>query len=75
MTLDKAKKQLLGQIAISSENHENLMLSMAKSMLVFNRVDSLEEISRKIDAITADEILEVANEILDEGRLSYLIYN
>jgi predicted Zn-dependent peptidase len=75
MALAKAKKQILGQIAISSENNESLMLSMAKSMLVFNRVDSLEEIGRKIDAITADEILEVANEIFEEAGLSYLIYN
>jgi predicted Zn-dependent peptidase len=74
-TLGKAKKQLLGQIAISSENNENLMLSMAKSMLVFNKCDSLEEIGRKIDAITAEEIREVANEIFEESKLSYLIYN
>ena len=74
-TLGKAKKQLLGQIAISSENNENLMLSMAKSMLVFNKVDTLEEIGRKIDDINADEILEVANEVFNEGKLSYLIYN
>ncbi|MBN1413990.1 MAG: insulinase family protein [Bacteroidales bacterium] len=73
--LGKAKRQLLGQIAISSENYESLMLSMAKSMLVFNRMDSFSEISRKINAITADEILEVANEIFEEGKLSYLIYN
>jgi predicted Zn-dependent peptidase len=74
-TLGKAKKQLLGQIAISSENNENLMLSMAKSMLVFNKCDSLDEIGRKIDAITAEEIREVANEIFEEAKLSYLIYN
>jgi predicted Zn-dependent peptidase len=73
--LGKAKKQILGQIAISSENNESLMLSMAKSMLVFNRVDSLEEIRQKVDAITAKEILEVANEIFEESKLSYLIYN
>ncbi len=75
LSLGKAKRQILGQIAISSENNENQMLSMAKSMLVFNKVDSLEEISRKIDAITAGEILEVANEIFEEAGLSYLIYN
>jgi predicted Zn-dependent peptidase len=74
-TLTKAKKQLLGQIAISSENNENLMLSMAKSMLVFNKVDSLKEIGQKIDAITAEQIQEVANEVFEEEKLSYLIYN
>jgi predicted Zn-dependent peptidase len=73
--LRKAKRQLLGQIAISSENNESLMLSMAKSMLVFNKVDSLDEISLKIDGIRAEDILEVANEIFEESKLSYLLYN
>lgn len=72
--LNKAKRQLLGQIAISSENKENYMLVLGKSMLVFNRLDSFEEISRKIDAITESTILEIANEILHPEKLSTLIY-
>ncbi len=74
LQLHKAKKQLMGQIAISFENHESLMLAMAKSYLIFNRFDSLEEIRKKIDAITADQLIEIANEILDEKNLSSLTY-
>ena len=74
MQLHKAKRQLLGQIAISSENHETLMLSMAKSYLVYNKIDGLKEIGKKIDAVSADEILEIANEILDVKQLSSLTY-
>ncbi|KPK82712.1 MAG: zinc protease [Bacteroides sp. SM23_62_1] len=70
----KAKRQLMGQIAISAEHHENLMLTMAKSYLIFNKVDSLEEIRRKIDAITTGQILEIANEILTENKLFCLTY-
>ena len=51
LQLHRAKRQLLGQIAISSENHETLMLSMAKSYLVYNKVDDLKEIGKKIDRI------------------------
>lgn len=72
--LNKARRQLLGQIAISSENKENYMLVMGKSMLVFNKLDSLEEVSRKIDAITENMILDIANEILHPENLSTLIY-
>ncbi len=72
--LVKAKRQILGQIAISIENNENLMLSMGKSYSIFNKVDSLEEISRKIINITAKQLQDVANEIFDTGKLSYLIY-
>ena len=42
--LQFARKQLLGQIAISSENSEHLMLTMAKSFMLFNLVDALPDI-------------------------------
>jgi len=72
--LHKAKKQLLGQIAIAAENHENLMLNMAKSFLVFNRFDSLEEIASKIEKISNSQLLGIANEIFQEDHLSQLIF-
>jgi predicted Zn-dependent peptidase len=74
LQLHRAKRQLLGQIAISSESHETLMLSNAKSYLVYNRIDSLEEIGKKIDGVNAGEILEIANEILIEKKLSSLTF-
>lgn len=72
--LNFARRQLLGQIAISSENGEHLMMSMAKSYLLYNRVDSLPEIARKLDAVTAEKLLDVANEVLDPANLNTLIY-
>lgn len=70
-----AKKQLIGQIGVASDNKENIALSLGKSFMYYNQIDSLEEIFSKIEAITADQILEIANEIFDERRLSSLIYN
>jgi predicted Zn-dependent peptidase len=72
--LIKAKRQILGQIAISLENNENLMLSMGKSYMVFNKVDSFEEVSRKYNVINAKELQEVANELFNQEKLSYLVY-
>jgi len=72
--LYRAKNQMKGYLARGYENHENLMLSLGKSLLVFNRVESLEETCRKIDSITSSELLEISNEIFDEGKLSTLIY-
>jgi predicted Zn-dependent peptidase len=74
LQLHRAKRQLLGQIAISSENLETLMLSMAKSYLVYNKIDGLKQISDKIESIRTEEILDIANEILDEKHLSSLTY-
>jgi predicted Zn-dependent peptidase len=73
--LSRAKKQLYGQIAINAENNSSLMLSISKSYLMKNKVDSLEEIHNKIQKISAEDILETANEILVPEQLSTLIYH
>jgi predicted Zn-dependent peptidase len=72
--LSKAKKQLIGQLAMSQENHEDLMLAIGKSFLFFNKIEGFEEIYRKIEAITATQLMEIANRILDPKNLSALIY-
>ncbi len=72
--LKKAKQQMIGQLAISYESNENKMLSIGKSLLVYDRVDSLPEIYEKIEAITATELMDIANEVLDKDKLSLLTY-
>ena len=74
LQLSRAKKQMIGQLAISAETHEDLMLSIGKSYLFFDRVDTLESIFEKIGQITSNEIMEIANEIFDESQNSILIY-
>ena len=74
LQLSKAKKQLIGQIAISSENRDDLMLTLGKSFLLYNKIDSLPFIYKKIESITSEMIMEIANEILDDKSLSTLIY-
>jgi predicted Zn-dependent peptidase len=74
LQLSKAKRQLIGQIAISSESNEYLMLSIGKSLLALNQVDSLEEITKQIESVTATQIMEIANEVLQENKLSVIKY-
>jgi hypothetical protein len=50
------------------------MLSLGKSLLVFRKIESLEETCTKIDRITSHELLTTANEVIDPGKLSTLIY-
>lgn len=69
-----AKKQFKGQMAIAQESNLTEMLSMAKSMLIRNKVDDMEKIHAKIDSITATEFLETANVILAKDQLSTLIF-
>lgn len=72
--LSKAKSQIKGYLARGYENHENLMLSLGKSLLVFDHIESLEETCTKIDRITSSELLEMANEVFDPAKLSKLIF-
>ncbi|MFA8436286.1 MAG: M16 family metallopeptidase [Marinifilaceae bacterium] len=74
LQLKRAKNQMIGQIAISSENNENLMLSIGKSYMMYNKVDTLAEVYKKVEAITAEQLMEVANEILNKDKLTTLIY-
>jgi predicted Zn-dependent peptidase len=73
--LSRYKYQLKGQIAISQENKAGLMLNNAKSVLNYNQPVNVDEIFKKLDAITPEEILEISNEILDGKRLSSLLYD
>jgi predicted Zn-dependent peptidase len=73
--LHTAQRQLKGQLAISLESHQNEMLSMAKNMLVYGKVDAVEDIYRKIDAITANNLADLANEVFNTYSLSTLIFN
>ncbi|MDX2414857.1 MAG: insulinase family protein, partial [Bacteroidales bacterium] len=72
--LKKAKQQIKGNLARSYENHESYMLSMGKSLLAFDSIDPLTEVYQKIDAISPEDLLDIANEVFDEQKLSTLIY-
>ena len=50
------------------------MLSLGKSLLIFNKIEGLEETYRKIDRITSSELMEMANEVFAPESLSTLIY-
>ncbi len=70
-----AQKQLKGQLAISLESYQSEMLSMGKSMLVYSKVDPVEETYRKIDAVTASNLIDLANEVFDPSQLSSLRFS
>lgn len=71
----QAIRQLKGQLAVSLESHQNEMLAMAKSYSVYNTVDSISEIHRRIDSITAAQLCELANETFADNTMSSLIFN
>ena len=68
--LAAAKKQLMGQLGVASDNRESLFLGLGKSFLHYNRYDTLPEVFAQIDRLTADDVLAAANEVFDPAALS-----
>lgn len=70
--LQVAKRQFVAQMAISMESNEGYMLGAGKSFLLYKDIDTLEEAYKKVMAITAEQIMEVAKDSF--ANLSRLIY-
>lgn len=72
--LKQAKEKFIGQIALAEENRMSLIISMAKSLLDFNHIDTLEDIFNRINEVTADDLLEISNEIFDNDHMITLLF-
>ncbi|RKR81161.1 putative Zn-dependent peptidase [Mucilaginibacter gracilis] len=74
LQLHQAKTKFIGQIALGEENRIGLIIAMAKSLLDFNRIDTLDQIFAKINAVTAEEMQTIANEIFDSNSMTTLLF-
>ena len=72
--LAAAKRQIKGQIGVACDNRENFALDFGKTFLHYGWQKDVTKLMDDIDNITAEEIQEVANEILAADRLTTLIY-
>lgn len=70
--LQVAKRQFVAQMAISMESNEGYMLGAGKSYLLYKDIDTLEDAYKKVMAITAEQIMEVAHDCF--AQPSRLIY-
>jgi predicted Zn-dependent peptidase len=73
-TLKAFKKQLLGQLAISSDNGEAQCLSMGKSLLAWGNIDTSAQMRARIEAVTPEALQTMARRLFDPASLSRLIY-
>lgn len=72
--LAAAQKQIIGQIGVAGDNFENVALDMGKCFLHYNIYEKKADVFQRINALTADELLEIANEKFAEDQLSVLMY-
>lgn len=69
------KRQWLGQLAIAQENRENLVLSLARSFLYFDKFESLELVKSQLEKISSEMLIDVSETLLREDLLSVLVYS
>lgn len=72
--LSIAKQQLKGQIGIACDNRENLALDFGKGFLHYGWKKDITALYRDIDAITVEDVQQVACELFPEERLTKLVY-
>jgi len=75
LQLQKAKNKFIGQIALSEENRIGLIISMTKSLIDHNKIDSLEQVFEKINKVTTKEIAQIADEVLAPEQLNIFTFS
>jgi predicted Zn-dependent peptidase len=74
MQLHDAKKQLIGQIALNQDSGPAMMTGLAKSFLLYNKVQPLSTFFKSIEDISSEDILRVSNKYISPELLSRLVY-
>ena len=57
-----------------SNDHKNTALGMAKTYLHYGEYEGSEALFRRIEALTTDELWDIANELFRRDNLTVLTY-
>jgi predicted Zn-dependent peptidase len=68
--LERAKENVKGRLVLSSESTAARMTRISRATLFDLPIDSLDEMLAKVDAVTVDELTELAAGLYASGRLS-----
>jgi len=71
--LESAKEYTKGSLLLASESSDNHMVRNAQNEMHFGGDIALEEIIDKIEAVTADDILELADELINPDKMTYTL--
>ena len=72
--LKAAKRQLKGQIGIACDNREQFALDFGKSFLHYGWEKDITSLYSQIEEVTAEQIQQMARELMSEDRITTLIY-
>ena len=72
--LRAAKRQLIGQLTIATDNRENFTIDVAKNYLYGGWEKDIDQLLAKIEALTAQQLHEVACQLFSEQHMTTLVY-
>lgn len=75
LQLQKAKNKFIGQIALGEENRIGLIISMAKSLIDHNKIDSLAVVFEKINAVSTQQIADIVDGVFAPERLNIFTFS
>jgi predicted Zn-dependent peptidase len=68
--LDRTKEYIKGHIQMGLESTSNRMMRMGHSLMYFNKIKTVEESLKEIDAITSEQIMKHSNILLSEENVT-----
>ncbi len=71
--LDSAKEYIKGNLLLASESSENQMVRLAQNEMHFQRHLPLSEVVQKIEAVTPEDIQEIAGRLFENSRSSLTV--
>jgi predicted Zn-dependent peptidase len=71
--IEKAREQLKGSLMLGLENTSNRMNRLARHELLANKYISLDDTVSAIDAVKADEILQIARSLFSPAQFSAVV--
>ena len=74
LQLSKAKNQFIGQMALAEENGLNACIGAGRALLYFDKINSFEYVAAQMHGITAEDLMEAAQDFLSPDQGYELIY-
>ena len=71
--LRRAKDYLKGSTLLALESTTSRMSNLARQEMYFGRHISLDEIAAEVEAVTVEDVLGVARDLLDPARIALTV--
>jgi predicted Zn-dependent peptidase len=71
--LQRAKDYLKGSMLLGLESSPSRMTNVARQEIYFGRYITLDEVAQKVDAVTSEDVQQVAHELFDPARIALTV--